>query len=137
MYTAYVIDTDTVSFAIRGEHPGLRRKWNRTDSDRIFISAVTAAELLAGIRKYGATHHLVGEVRGFLRSAHVIDWDLAAAEAYADIRQSLSMTHQLIGELDMMIAAHALSRDFTLVSNNTRHFQRLVPPLQLENWTEA
>jgi tRNA(fMet)-specific endonuclease VapC len=49
----------------------------------------------------------------------------------------LSLSAQPIGELDMMIAAHALSLGVVLVTNNARHYQRLCPPLQMENWTEA
>lgn len=73
----------------------------------------------------------------FFRFAQVLDWDGKAAEAYADIRYSLTIGNKPIGRMDMMIAAHALAADLTLVSNNTRHYERLAPPLRLENWTEA
>ena len=77
------------------------------------------------------------EVAFFLRLANILPWSNPAAEAYADIRHTLTTSGQLIGELDMMIAAHALARGSILVTNNTRHFERLAPPLHLENWAES
>lgn len=73
----------------------------------------------------------------FVGSANVLSWDKSAAEAYADIRHTLTTSGQLIGELDMMIAAHALAQNCILVTNNTRHFARVAPPLQLANWAES
>ena len=54
--------------------------------------------------------------------------------AYADIRAVLERQGEPIGEMDMMIAASALSGGYVLVTNNTRHFRR-VPGLTIENWT--
>jgi tRNA(fMet)-specific endonuclease VapC len=65
----------------------------------------------------------------------VIAWEREAAEYYADIRHHLTSTGQTIGEIDMMIAAHALALGATLVTNNVRHYARIQAPLLLENWT--
>ena len=59
---------------------------------------------------------------------------MEASNWYADIRHQLTTTGKLIGELDMMIAAHAISQDAVLVTNNLRHYQRIKAPLMLENW---
>ena len=131
----YLIDTDTVSYAIRGASPSLRLRWKHATPEDVFISSITAAELLFGLKKYPLQHPLRPLVIGFLRSANIVNRDLPAAEAYADVCYKLTVAHALIGELGMMIAAHALSAGMILVGNNTRHFERLIPPLQLENWT--
>jgi tRNA(fMet)-specific endonuclease VapC len=108
-----------------------------TPPGSIFLSAVTKAEMLYGIKTLPQHDPRRDEVLWFLHLAQILDWDGPAAEAYADIRFSLARSAQPIGELDMMIAAHALSLEAVLVTNNTRHYQRLSPPLQIENWTEA
>ncbi len=70
----------------------------------------------------------------FLKIVHVLPWDNEAADWYAEIRHKLINTGQPIGEFDMMIAAHALSAGAVLVTNNTRHFERIEAPLMLTNW---
>jgi tRNA(fMet)-specific endonuclease VapC len=63
----------------------------------------------------------------------VLPWDSAAADVYAKISAKLEKNGMPIGYADTMIAAHALSIDAILVTNNTKHFQS-VKGLQLENW---
>jgi predicted nucleic acid-binding protein len=70
----------------------------------------------------------------FLKIVRILSWDSDSADWYAEIRHQLVSTGQPIGELGMMIAAHSLSVGSVLVTNNTRHFQRIKAPLFLENW---
>jgi tRNA(fMet)-specific endonuclease VapC len=65
-----------------------------------------------------------------------VPWDAEAAGFYADIRHQLVTSGQQIGELDMMIAAHAIALGAVLVTNNTRHYGRIDAPLILENWSQ-
>jgi tRNA(fMet)-specific endonuclease VapC len=64
----------------------------------------------------------------------VAPFEEAAAAAFGGTAAELSRAGTPIGELDTMIAAHALSLDLTLVTNNMKHFSR-VPRLRVENWT--
>jgi tRNA(fMet)-specific endonuclease VapC len=137
MLRNYLLDTDISSYLLRGGHHQLHEKYRYSSPDGIFISVVTQAELLYGLKPLPFTHPRRSEVQRFIDLMEVLPWDSLAAEAYADIRFSLTRSGRTIGELDMMIAGHALSRGYTLVSNNTRHYERIVPPLKLENWTEA
>ncbi len=132
-----MLDTDVASFVIKGAHPALNTRFRFTPISQLFVSVISAAELLYGVRAYEQNHPRHKDIASFLATMQILSWDLAAAEAYADIRHTLTTSGQLIGELDMMIAAHALAHGCTLVTNNTRHFARLAPPLQLENWAEA
>jgi tRNA(fMet)-specific endonuclease VapC len=65
---------------------------------------------------------------------HVLPWDSDAADFYVEIRHRLVSSGQPIGELDMMIAAHALAAGAVLVTNNLRHYDCIAQPLTLENW---
>ncbi len=72
-----------------------------------------------------------------MRIVRAFAWDAGAADQYAEIRHHLVSDGQPIGEMDMMIAAHALSVSAVLVTNNTRHFSRIAAPLMLVNCVEA
>ena len=128
-----MLDTDVASFVIKGNNPALNTRFLFTPVSRIFVSVISAAEMLYGVRTYEPIHPRRKDVASFLATMQILPWDISAAEAYADIRHTLTTSGQLIGELDRMIAAHALARGCTLDTNNTR----LVPPLQLENWAES
>ncbi len=74
---------------------------------------------------------------GVFEGGQALAWDVAAADRYAEIRHQLMTGGQPIGEMDMMIAAHALARSAVLVINNTRHFQRIAAPLMIVTWVVA
>lgn len=76
-------------------------------------------------------------VRGFFRIVRILPWESEAADIYADIRHQLSSSGKPIGELDMMIAAHAVAVGAVLVTNNERHFKAITAPLMLVNWVGA
>ncbi len=66
----------------------------------------------------------------------ILPWDRPAAEHYGEIRVALEAQDNTIGNMDMLIAAHARSQGMILVINNEKHFQQ-VPDLDIENWTKS
>jgi tRNA(fMet)-specific endonuclease VapC len=90
--------------------------------------------MLFGIESLPSGHRIQLNIRVFLFSADVLDWPSIAAVSYADIRHRTRQ--QPLHDRDMMIAAHAIALDATLVTNNTRHFGRMGGALRLENWLE-
>jgi tRNA(fMet)-specific endonuclease VapC len=130
-----MLDTDIASYIVKRRPPGVEAKLSGIDPSLVCISAVTHAELLYGLKELAPTHRIHIGVRRFLKIVRVLAWDSEAAEFYADIRHQLKSSGQIIGELDMMIAAHSLAAAAILVTNNTRHFDRIQAPLLLENWT--
>jgi tRNA(fMet)-specific endonuclease VapC len=132
----YLLDTDTASFIIKARSPAIEAKLTEIPSDRLCISAITRAELMYGLKRLPAGHRLHAGVRQFFNIMRVLSWDSDAADRYADIRHQLTTSGQPIGDPDMMIAAHALAIGAVLVTNNTRHFERITAPepLVLENW---
>ena len=132
----HMLDTDTCSYIIR-EHPAaVQTRLSALAPDDVCISVITRAELLYGLKRVPPKHRLHIEVRRFLRLVRVLSWGEDAADFYAEIRHQLVSTGKPIGELDMMIAAHSLAEGAILVSNNTRHFERIALPLTLENWSD-
>jgi tRNA(fMet)-specific endonuclease VapC len=132
--TLYLLDTDTASFVIKGRSPDVEARLADIPPDRVCVSAITRAELMYGVRRIAADHRLQVGVRAFLRIVRVMAWGADAADHYADIRHQLTGSGQGIGDMDLMIAAHALALGAVLVTNNTRHFARIAAPLVLANW---
>lgn len=133
----HMLDTDVSSYIIKEHrHEPLLHKLSAVAPGQLCVSAITRAELLYGLKKLSATHELHLGVPRFLRRVRVLAWEAESAEFYAQIRHDLTSTGQLIGELDMLIAAHAIAADAVLVTNNVRHFRRIKLPLMMENWME-
>ena len=128
----YMLDTDTVSFALRGEGRVASRLLEHRPSD-ICISSVTLAELRFGAeaRRSRKLHRLIGT---FVESIGVASFDQLAADRFAPVAVSLARRGEPIGTFDTLIAGHALSLGLVFVTNNTRHFKR-VAGLKTQNWT--
>ena len=127
----YLLDTDTVSFAIRGVG-AVGDRLREAEPTDIAVSVVTEAELWFGVRKLGS-RKLEAAVTAFLDAIVVLDLDRSAARTYGTLRALLEDRGAPIGIADTMIAAHALSAKRVLVTSNRRHFQR-VPGLKTEDW---
>jgi tRNA(fMet)-specific endonuclease VapC len=129
-----MLDTDITSYLIKGRAPQIEAKLSQLTPAMVCVSVITQAELKYGLKRLPDKHPLQHAVRQFLRIVRVLDWNSEAANHYAEIRQQLVSSGQPIGEMDMMIAAHSLSANAVLVSNNTRHYERIVAPLTLVKW---
>ncbi|CAG4907607.1 unnamed protein product [Acidithrix sp. C25] len=97
------------------------------------MSSVSAAGLAYGVAKSGSTKNQRA-LEMFLTALTILPFDEQAIWEYGRIRFELERIGQPIGGLDTMIAAHAISLEATLVTNNTREFAR-VRGLRLENWS--
>ncbi len=127
----YMLDTDTVSFALRGQGGVATRLLEHRPSE-LCISSITLAELRYGAEKRRSRklHRLIGT---FVEAIAVMSFDQSAAGRFGAVAAALARRGEPIGTLDTLIAAHALSLRLTFVTNNVRHFTR-VPGLATENW---
>lgn len=127
----YMLDTDTVSFALRGQGSVAARILEHRPS-ALSISAITLAELRFGAdaRRSRKLHGIIGT---FIRSVEVLPFDEGAADHFGPVAASLARRGRPIGTFDTLIAAHALSRGLIFVTNNSDHFGR-VQGLRTENW---
>lgn len=131
MTAAFMLDTDTVSCALRG-HGAVGTHILDHRPSELCISAITLAELRFGADAKGSRklHSLIDV---FVRTIEVLPFDEAAAAAFGPVANALAERGEPIGTFDTLIAAHALSSNLTLVTNNTRHFRR-VSGLELATW---
>lgn len=134
MSVLHMLDTDTASYLIKGKSPQVEKKLSLLSPAMVCVSVITQAELMYGLKRLAENHPLQSTVRQFLNIVRVLPWDSEAANYYAQIRHQLVTSGQPIGEMDMMIAAHSLSANAALVTNNTRHYERIEAPLTLLNW---
>lgn len=127
----YMLDTDTVSFALRG-HGRVAARLLEHRPSQLCISSITLAELRFGAetRRSRQLHRLIGT---FVESIEVAAFDQRAADRFGTVAVSLARRGTPIGAFDTLMAAHALSLGLTFVTNNTQHFAR-VPGLGTENW---
>jgi len=133
MANQYLLDTNTASYIIKGNIPAVRRRLVRVPMARVFISTITEGELRFGVaRRPGATK-LEQIVEEFLLRVTILPWDSDAARQYGQLRADLERVGQPMGNLDMMIGAHAAAAGLVLVSND-RVFAR-IKKLKIEDWT--
>jgi tRNA(fMet)-specific endonuclease VapC len=100
----------------------------------IGLSSITLAELQYGVVKSGQPERNRQALEEFLLPLEIAAFDRKAADIYGIVRAGLEKAGTPIGPLDTMIAAHALSLEATLVTNNTREFCR-IPALKIDDWT--
>ncbi len=102
----------------------------------ICISTVTLMELVYGAEKSAQSHRNLRDVESFSARLDVLPYDRHAASHTGRIRAELARSGEPIGPYDAMIAGHARSQGLTVVTANTREFER-VPGLVVENWVAA
>jgi tRNA(fMet)-specific endonuclease VapC len=145
----YLLDTDTLIFLIRGlktprsihhrQATSLVERCRKAQADghSVGLSAVTVSELEFGARHGDRYEDEISAVRKILAPFDIHDYDALASPVHCGrIRHELDSAGQTIGSMDLLIAAHALALDATLVTNNEAHFNR-VSNLKVVNWLKA
>lgn len=131
----YMLDTNTCIFILKNRPEKARKKFKAIKS--ICISSVSYGELCFGIEngEPSLRKKRWEQLDDFTEKILIDPWDEDAARHYGSIRAFLKKEGKIIGNNDLLIAAHARSIDSVLVTNNTKEFSR-VPDLTLEDWTE-
>lgn len=131
----YMLDTNICIYAIKHKPEKVFNELQKHDPSEVCISSVTYAELVHGVEKSAAVEKNRVALSLLLANIEILDFDVEAANCYGKIRADLEKKGTPIGPLDMMIAGHAQSHGYTIVTNNVREFER-VPDLKIANWAE-
>jgi tRNA(fMet)-specific endonuclease VapC len=129
-----MLDTNTVSYVIRGKSPAARAKLYKLQGDGIgCISVITEAELRYGTSKQAPGSVRLAALNALFDKVRILPWGSAEALVYGALRAKLERAGKVLGNLDMLIAAHALSANATLVTRDKAFAQveDLRPPV---NW---
>lgn len=132
----YMLDTNICIYAIKNKPKEVIERLKEHEPSEICISSVTYAELIHGVEKSKAVNKNRIALTLLLADIEILPFDANAAESYGEIRAELERKGNPIGPLDMMIAGHAKSLGYTIVTNNTKEFER-INGLRLENWVNG
>lgn len=128
----YLLDTHVISKLVRQPSTQLMSRISAVGEDSICTSIVVAAELRYGARK-ATSSKLKDRVEMLLSALEVLALEPPADRVYGELRYYLAKQGTLIGANDLLIAAHTIAADLTLITANIEEFER-VPGLRMENW---
>jgi len=131
----YLLDTNICIYIIKKKPSNVIEKFESMLVDEIALSSITVAELMFGVENSQKKEQNREALYEFLLPFNILDFDISAAARFAQIRADLQKKGSLIGSMDMLIAAHALSRNLTIVTNNEKEFFR-VQGLDVVNWVK-
>ena len=128
-----VIDSDILIYFLKGR-TDVVDKLSSYPQQAIFTTRINYAELLYGAYNSSKVEHNLGKMTAFLDELTILEFDLWASKIFAAEKAKLKRQGILIADLDLMIASITKAHDFSLVTNNFKHFER-IESLKLERWT--
>lgn len=131
----YLLDTNICIYALNNRPPEVLERLRAVGPKAVALSVITVLELRHGAHKSQNPEGAHDNLDRFLSPMRILPFDEEAAAKTAKLRAYLDLQGNRIGDLDSLIAGHALALDVALVSNNLKEFDR-VPRLRLENWVE-
>jgi len=131
----FMLDTNICIYIIKKKPQQVLRRLKKARVSDIGVSSITLSELEYGAAKSSRPDQNRIALAEFLAPLEILSYDDMAAQEYGKIRASLERHGTPIGPMDMLIAAHALSLNCTLVTNNEREFSS-VASLKIKNWVK-
>ena len=128
----YLLDTDTCIYWIKDIN-SVRNKVKEIGWEQICICSITVAELYFGAYNSQRVVENLNRAEEFIQNLPVVPLTVPALKKYGELKAELRRIGQTIAEFDLLIASVAVAENYTLVTNNTRHYSR-ISNLQLENW---
>ena len=129
----YMLDTNICIYIIKKKPEKILQTFNSLNIGDVCISSITFAEMQYGIFK--SQHREKNKIAliNFLAPIEIMPFSDKSAVCYGEIRADLEIRGQIIGAYDLLIAAHALSENLTLITNNVKEFSK-IKGLNVLNW---
>jgi len=131
----YLIDTNICIYIMNNHPPEVLEKFKHVGVGEVGISSISVSELHYGACKSKKIEQNIKRLEEFLYPFEILTYDENASREYGKVRSQLEKKGQVIGPLDLLIAAHAISKKLTIITNNTREFKR-IRSLRVENWVD-
>ncbi len=128
-----MLDTNVISHIMQGRDAALLARLTQVPVGQAVMSSVTLAELEYGLHRKGQPVRLKSALTQVLLRVDVLPWDIPVASCYGELCATLEARGVNLSDFDMMIAAHAITVDATLVSRD-KAFVQVAPRLRLEVW---
>ncbi len=129
----FILDTNICIYIIKRKPSSIIERFKQTEISQIGISSITLSELLYGVSKSSNLEQNQIALMQFVAPLEILPYGDEAAQYYGDLRAQLEKQGTPMGSFDMLITAHALSIDCTLVTNNEKEFVQ-IPNLKIANW---
>ena len=129
----YLLDTDTCIYWLRNRQ-SVRERVREVGWNQISICVITVAELYYGAYNSNRVTENIARAEFLIQNLPVLPLNDTALRRFGELKAELRRTGQPIADFDLLIASVALAAGYILVTNNTRHYERITE-LQLENWT--
>ena len=131
----FFLDTNICVYFMSRKYPAVTAQFKARDPQTLFVSALVAGELAYGVELSARVESNRTRLNAFLSMLQVVAWDEQAMWHFGQQKARMKKAGTKIGEIDLLIGCQALALGATLVTNNTREFER-IDGLQLENWAE-
>ena len=131
----YMLDTNICIYLVKKQPSQVLEKLTSLNIQDVCVSAITVGELQYGVAKSQFPEKNIMALLKFLVPLTILPFDSKAALEYGNIRANLELNGTPVGPYDTLIAAHAVSKNCILVTNNVKEFQR-VAHLKVENWVK-
>jgi tRNA(fMet)-specific endonuclease VapC len=131
----YLLDTNICIFAINKKTPQLINTINKKSKHDIYISSLTIAELEFGVENSQYVEKNRVALLKFISLFRILPFDDEDAVCYGKLKTKLKKKGEIIGPIDMLLAAQALSKDLIFVTKNADEFSR-VDGLKIEDWSK-
>ena len=131
----FMLDIDICIYIVKRKPASVLKRLKSLQLGQVAMSAITFAELMNGAKKSRHVEANLAKLNALGEMLDIRPFDKQVAVCYGDVRSDLEKRGETIGGNDLLIAAHALSLGWTLVTNNEREFRR-IEGLKVENWVE-
>ena len=128
-----MLDTNICIYIIKNRPESVKNRFQEFEIGELCISSITVSELMYGVYKSEYVEKNFRAIESFLMPFDIVDYDYSASIEYGKIRADLEKKGQVIGGMDIQIAAHAKSLGMIVITNNTNEFKR-VHGLEIDNW---
>jgi tRNA(fMet)-specific endonuclease VapC len=134
MKVAYLIDTDIIIYSLKNNHV-VQQNFINNENIPKYISIITYGELLFGAKKSKNIEKNAAVVYRIKELFPVISIDLPIIETFSDLKVKTQKNGKSIDDFDLLIASTALTNNYTIVTNNEKHFLQ-IKGLKIENWSK-
>ncbi len=131
----YLLDTDIIIYWLKNKYPQISDRINLINKECIYISSITVAELYYGAFNSKRKDENISLIDELLANINTINFDENNGKKFGYIKADLKSKGQIINDSDLFIAATAISNNMILVTNNEKHFKRIIV-LKTENWSK-
>jgi tRNA(fMet)-specific endonuclease VapC len=131
---SYLIDTDIIIYSLKGNNNVQNNLLEKKNISKA-ISVITYGELIFGAKKSKSREKNLATVYRIGELFSVIELTKGIVETFGEVKASLQKKGKNVYDFDLLIGSTALFLNYTLVTNNEKHFS-MIPDLRIENWSK-